>query len=94
MAYTSVVRKYIHLEIITKFNLTYEKDWTGDIIGIGVVTNCDGMREVAQVFSIIVIQCIAHWITQATASFNRLAPLDKVAYTFSSMAFLIRRYSL
>ena len=31
MGYTSV-RKCIHIEIITKFNLIHEKEWTGDTV--------------------------------------------------------------
>ncbi len=31
MGYTSV-RKCIHIEIITKFNLVHEKEWTGDTV--------------------------------------------------------------
>ena len=34
MGYTSAVRKCIHIEIITKFNLIHEKEWTGDTISI------------------------------------------------------------
>ncbi len=32
MGYTSAVRKCIHIEIITKFNLIHEKEWTGDTV--------------------------------------------------------------
>jgi transposase len=32
MGYTSAVRKYIHIEIITKFNLIPEKEWTSNTI--------------------------------------------------------------
>ena len=32
MGYTSAVRKCIHIEIITKFNLIHEKEWTGNTI--------------------------------------------------------------
>ena len=32
MGYTSAVRKCIHIEIKTRFNLIHEKEWTGDTI--------------------------------------------------------------
>ena len=32
MGYTSAVRKWIHIEIRTRFNLIHEKEWTGDTI--------------------------------------------------------------
>ncbi len=32
MGYTSAVRKRIHIEIKTRFNLIHEKEWTGDTI--------------------------------------------------------------
>ncbi len=32
MGYTSAVRKCIHIEIKTKFNLIHEKEWSGDTI--------------------------------------------------------------
>ena len=34
MGYTSAVRKCIHIEIKTRFNLIHEKEWTGDTISI------------------------------------------------------------
>ena len=34
MGYTSAVRKCIHIEIRTRFNLIHEKEWTGDTISI------------------------------------------------------------
>jgi transposase len=32
MGYTSTVRKCIHIDIKTRFNLIHEKEWTGDTI--------------------------------------------------------------
>jgi transposase len=32
LGYTSAVRKCIHIEIRTRFNLIHEKEWTGDSI--------------------------------------------------------------
>jgi transposase len=32
MGYTSAVRKCIHIEIKTRFNLIHEKEWTGDTV--------------------------------------------------------------
>ena len=34
MGYTSAVRKCIHIEFKTRFNLIHEKEWTGDTISI------------------------------------------------------------
>ena len=34
MGYTSAVRKCIHIEIKTRFNLIHEKEWTGGTISI------------------------------------------------------------
>jgi transposase InsO family protein len=34
MGYTSAVRKCIHIEIITKFNLIHKKEWTGEPVSI------------------------------------------------------------
>jgi hypothetical protein len=36
MGYTSAVRKCIRIEIITKFNLIHEKEWTGDTVSLFV----------------------------------------------------------
>ena len=32
MGYTFAVRKCIHIEIITKFNLIHEREWTGETV--------------------------------------------------------------
>ena len=32
MGYTFAVRKCIHIEIITKFNLIHEREWSSDIV--------------------------------------------------------------